>query len=323
MKLLPALLIAIAAAACSSSNPPVSDLNSGSAKPSSSSGGGVTLGSGDDDDTADAGASPDTDAGTTDAGADAEAGLPPPPPSICHPTLALGPSTTVPGLAGAFDFAGISKDELTIAFFDSGTLKVADRSTVNSDFGEPQAVSSDVAADAIAMTADGLYFLAVSGDRKSFLPFERAARGDVFTSADASFYANLEDDLAAGETLGDATFIHDDEAILYSIFGRTDDTVHYATRVSAFASFDPNGALGWPELRAKDGLYRHVTGVEDDLQTLFFWDDVNASEQLAHTDGTASVLALDNLGAYPHAQASGSCGHVYFGSGSLFFASAK
>ena len=84
--------------------------------------------------------------------------------------------------------------------------------------------------------------LAVGKDRVSFLPFERDAQGDAFAAGDASFYTNLIDDLAPGETIGDPTFIHDDDAItLFDLrsHGRHRALMQPASRRTR--SFDPNG----------------------------------------------------------------------------------
>jgi len=263
------------------------------------------------------------DAGTSDA-ADASDAYVPPPPSQCNPTMSLGATTKVLGESATDErFAGITRDERTIAWTAGGSVYIADRDSADGTFGAPQLVTSSAVADGVAISHDGTYLVAVGADRRSFLPFEREERTGAFAAASDAPFATLIDTLDATESIGDPVFVNSEVVLLYSVYGKSADTFRLAGRISIFASFFPSSTLAFEELRAQGTARRRPTGTGDDFQTIFYWDEVTQTEKLARLNGSEQILSVQDLGARPWAQTNASCDRVYFGAGDLAFATAK
>lgn len=224
----------------------------------------------------------------------------------------------------AMRFAGITRDELTIAWTAGGVLYVADRGNVTEPFFEPQAITTDASRDdGVALSSDGTYLLAIGADHHGFLAFERESRAAAFASASASPFTSLVDALDPAESIGDPVFINSEVVLLYSVYGKSADTVRLAGRVSIYASFFPSSTLVFDELRAQGSARRRPTGTGDDFQTIFYWDEVSQTEKVARLHGTEQILSVTDLGARPWMQVNDACDKAYFGGSELSFATTQ
>lgn len=319
--------VLLLAAACGTANPPAASegsLSGGKTGAPSSSSSGASAGD-------DADASDDPTADASDAGADAldaaDAfdGFYPPPPSECNPQMTIGaPSLTTTGAR----FAGITRDELTIAWTAPNqdgklSLFVAERDTPNEGFGTPQTISTDAATDGVALADDGLSLYAVSADHRSFVVYDRADRDADFAVGDDSIFDPVIEALGADEQLGDPVFVNSGVVFLYSVYGKSADTMRLANRISAYASYYPTYTLSFDQLRASGSARRRPTGTGDDFQVIFYWDEVSQTEKLARLNGTEMILSVKDLGAHPWAQVNGDCTRIYFGNENVFTANAR
>ena len=243
--------------------------------------------------------------GSSDAGLDAHADGPivyVPGPSVCKTTLTLGAATDVTtGMA----IASITPDELTLAYFSASGLFVADRALATDAFGAPHAVSGSFSG--ATLTPDGLALVATASDGKSFFRFERDDRATDFEQEITNHYDAITNALAVAEMVTDPVLAHGDQTLFYSVIGgASKDTVHLATRISVFASYDPGQALAFPELRQIDDpngpFHRRPTGVATDFQTLFFWDESTSTQKIGRLKGTIGFFQVADLGAHRGAQ---------------------
>lgn len=316
------------AAACSAGNPPAADYSgsapsratssstpaSASSSPESSE---TTVPS--EDDASDVDTSDIVDAGATNDG------WVPPPKSVCDPDLRVG----APDVAARnARFAGVTRDELTIAWTapneDGKTsLFVADRDAKSAGFSAPQAISVDAATDGVAIADDGLTLYAVRADHRSFAVYERAARDLDFEVGDDTMFDPILEALAPEELVGDPVFVNSGVVFLYSVYGKSADTVRMANRISIYASFYPAYTLAFDELRASGSARRRPTGTGHDFQTLFYWDEVSQTEKLARLYGTDAILEVKDLGARPWAQVNADCTKIYFGADDVLSAAAE
>lgn len=282
-------------------------------------GGGATDARTDADTTPDGDAPGDLDGGT-DSSSDAEAGPPwQPGDSVCNPMMTVGTPSPATSTANDDRFGAITQDELTIAWTipsgNAATLQVADRDSTAAGFGTTQTPAGTVALDGVAVSPNGLTLVAVAADHKSFVVYQRGDRTETFAAADAGQYANIASSLGASESLGDPVFASGDQILVYSVYGASNDTVRFATRLSSGSTFDVAGALAFPELRAQAGSRRRPSGVASDFQALFYWDEVSGTEKLGRLQGTGATgfYQVHDLGARAWAQPNLDCTRVYFG----------
>jgi len=258
--------------------------------------------------------------GGLDGGGDAEAG---PPvyeagPSLCNPSMTLSGDTLLSASTASEDrFGAITPDELTIAWMvptaGDGTVHVADRATAGDPFSAAQTLPGVAAVDELALSPEGLRVTAVAADRRSFLLFERASKGDAFAAVSADAFDALLAALGPAEKLGDPVVGFGEQVLVYSVFGTADTaTVRLATRLSTGSPWSVGGKLDYPELRAQGTQRRRPTGVGSDFATLFYWDEVDATQKIAQMKGTIGFFSVHTLGAHRFAQPNAACTRVYY-----------
>ena len=263
-------------------------------------------------------ADPDVD---VDGGQDAGADVRLPDPSVCDPKMTLGAPAPVVSTNADDRFGAISADELTVAWTvpsgGSATLQIADRASTSEAFGAPHSPSELVALDGVALAPSGLTLVAIATNSRAFLVFQRESRTEPFVLGEASAYDPLASALEPSEKVGDPVFAYGDQVLVYSVYGTSsgssDDTVRYATRLSSGSPWDAAGALAFPELRAQGSLRRRPSGVGNDFQTLFFFDEISGTQKLGRFAGTVAFHEIHDLGARAFAQPNGDCTRVYYG----------
>lgn len=261
----------------------------------------------------------------SDAGADAFDGFYPPPPSQCNPDLAIGAAVATREDAR---FAGVTRDERTIAWTapnPSGktSLFVAERNDADAAFGAPVELSDDAASDGVAIADDGLTLYGVSADHRRFVVYERLDRADDFVAAESSIFAPVIEALEPDEHIGDPVFVKSGLVLLYSVHGKSPDTMRMANRISIYASFFPAYTLAFDAFRAEGASHRRPTGTGEDFQVIFYWDEVSKTEKLARLNGTEAILGIKDLGAHPWAQANAGCTRIYFGNDRVLSADSR
>ncbi len=278
------------------------------------------------------------DGGGTDAPSDApfDAG-----PAVCAQPMTFGTGTLVPNVSTPQTdrMGAITADELTIAWMTTaGTVNYADRAAPTDPFGATKTLSIGFALDRVALSADGLTLIGVTTDRSSFAQVKRGARGTAFAGpADGAPYKFLN--MVNGGSEGDAA--SDANGMVYDPVLSADGKVFYFTLVAGavetLAESTRLGGTTYPApriLKAADfvpvaGKLRRPTGLSIDGRTLFFWDESTNKERAAFREsatfpGKTDYTSFADLGAYPGAQPTTTCGKLYFeGNGDLLVADRK
>jgi hypothetical protein len=282
-------------------------------------------GTGDDGSLEGGGDGGDGGDGGTEAAPPSDAGPPPPPPPVCDPNAVWSTGQLLAVSTQADDsLDAVTADELSI-LWTSGTgatavLLYADRAAATDPFGAPQTVASGAfAVDRAAMSPDGLRIVVVNSDGQGFSELTRASRtapNNIVGAPSTGTYGNLDGVLPAGESYGDPVLSADDHAFYYSVYGAgTTDTIRRSARLFAGDSWPPAGvAIGSsPSLEAQGSLRRQPTGIASDGQTLFFWDQVSATERAAFIDETTGDFSVFiDLGARAMAAPGSSCHTLYY-----------
>jgi hypothetical protein len=306
----------LAIAACAEPRPGAAVLEGPSARPSDDR---PLTGSPLAGDDQDAGRTNDASA-RADGETDADTAAPPGPwvpgPSVCNAAMTLGGATAVVA-EPAERFGAVSSDERTIAWLvasgDDANIVVADRDAAVGPFGAAMTLPGVVARDGVTLGPDGTTLVAVAIDRRSFLVYRRGTRSEAFGIEPDEAFAPLHAGLSDAERVGDPVFSYGELVLVYSVYGSSNDTVRFATRLSAGSPFSGGTALAFAELRARGEQRRRPTGIGSDFQTLFYWDEVTSTQKLARLEGTSGVHGVTDLGAHPWAQPNATCSRVYFG----------
>jgi hypothetical protein len=229
----------------------------------------------------------------------------------------------------------VTPDELTIAWtagaVASRAIYVADRASTSASFGSPQAISASAfAADRAALSPDGLRLVVVNADRQGFSELTRASRSATFGSPGTGFYGNFDmaGALPSGEAYGDPVLDAYDEVFYYSQYptqvpdggsgdaGAATPTIYSTARLlptdpwpqGAPLSLDSSMSLG-----EVGGRLRRPTGVSADVQTLFFWDEMSATERVAWMNVSTGVYdTFVDLGSREMAAPNLSCTVLYY-----------
>lgn len=259
------------------------------------------------------------DGGATDGGL---------PESVClttatwAPGVALSITATAPILLG-----GVTPDEKTIAWVTgpegSAVVHYADRTDLKVPFDTPstlQAPPSGAALDRVALSPDGLRIGVVRADRHAFVEYTRGHRGDAFSEAGSGTFALINATGASfskATSFGDPVIAADDQSLVYSIYGRGDKvTIQYSARLFSGDPWAVASSLGGAALEAQGTLRRRPTGISSDLRTLFFWDDVSATERAGfRSDWLADFTAFVDLGTLTGAIPNAACDALYYACG--------
>jgi hypothetical protein len=220
--------------------------------------------------------------------------------SSCDPAHVWGmpqfriPFTTTPANFGRF--GGISIDELTIAWTSTtGEISVADRATRHATFTAVSTIATSatpVALDRVALSPTGMVVIAVSADRKGFVPFNRTAVGGTFGASATLPFVNLVAMLTA-EVQGQFSepVLGADENTLFYVFESSGVApALYESRWDGQRGAWTTGvALPNAELAsAGPAMETYATGGSADGRTLFFHDGTTGLERAAWRDSPAS-----------------------------------
>lgn len=256
----------------------------------------------------------------------------PPPPvaeisgdPVCDPGASWGEDTPVPMTPGLQDqLVAITPDELTLVWYSvtgsAGSLRVADRASVEEEFGEGQVIERDV----IAVSPDGLRLVALAEDSPGFVELTRTARGEAFSGESTDSFELLNAEASAsGRRLISAAFSADDRTLYYSVLDESDE---YPLRVSRRANGEP-----WPvgervevcQLRGFGVLARMPTGVSADGLTLFYYDPIYGTANAAwRASAEGDFVLFQSLGERAPAQPNTTCTRLYYtdAENTLFYA---
>src|SRR5689334_705892 len=210
-------------------------------------------------------------------------------PPLCDPAASWGDGALVlPESTGPDVLLAITPDELTIAWrYDDSLfpkLYVADRDSVDEDFGEPVLIDDPNApmANQIALGPTRLRLLAVAGGQ--FIEFDRAAPGEAFMYAGAGHFAAINADAGVqARLLADPVLGADDETLFYSLDapeGSEGSSLHASKRTGG-GDFPVGSPLDACELEQLRNGTRRPTGVSADGLTLFYHDEPRAKMRAA------------------------------------------
>jgi len=279
-----------------------------------------------------AGDAPDASGSESDGTAgDAVAEVGPAPTPLCPAGATWGTGTQLAISTAADDLMGaITPDELTIGWITNDGTNVgvlyADRSSAQGAFGAATmapAAAGFYAPTKVALSPDGLRTMVVATNNKSFGVITRATRSGPFTSTGTAEVNDIDTNVAEGEAsffLDDPVIGATDETFYYSLYGsQLVDTVIESTRTGQSAW--PNGTslagtAGEFNASVSDAsgpVLRHPTGVSADNLTLFYWDDVDATEKMASRPRTTQPFGPPvTLGALRGAAPNAACDALYY-----------
>jgi hypothetical protein len=247
------------------------------------------------------------------------------PSSVCSPTSMWGSGTSLglPMDAGAA-LGAVTPDELTVAWTYATAAGVAvawaDRASSADPFGAAQVLAGgSFPDDRVALSPDGLRLVAVNADRQGFSELTRSARtgpGSVFGEPSTGSYINFASaGLAAGQSLGDPVLSASDTAFYYSVYDGVQSATIYRTLRLLPGDPWPVGAVlsDAPQLAANGSARRRPTAISSDEQTLFFWDEVGATERAAWVDPlTGAFDIFMDLGTRSGAGPNATCTRLYY-----------
>jgi hypothetical protein len=253
--------------------------------------------------------------------------LGPLPTPVCPPGATWGQGTQLAISTAADDLMGaITPDELSIAWISTNGASVevlyADEPSAEGPFATAAmapAASGFYAPTKVALSPDGLRLLVVASNHKSFGVTTRSSRPGSFTLAPGGGEVDaINSNIAEGE----ASFFVDDPVI-----GAGDTTFYYSFYgsglVDTLLETTRTGTTPWPDgvsLSGTAGAFassgselRRPTGVSADDLTLFYWDDVDATEKVAWRPRTSeSFGAPVTLGAFKGAAPNAACDKLYY-----------
>jgi hypothetical protein len=278
-----------------------------------------------------------TDAGMKDGGADAsqptmDGGTPdvdtPPvsydPAAICPAVIALGSGTLLPCSTPADDVGlAMTLDGLSAAWTTAAsgvvTVHYVDRASTSEAFAPERTTTGAFAPGRVAVKHDGLGLAVVNQDGLGFSYLARATRTDAFGAPSVGPFEMLAvqgtDELApAGERFGNPVFARDDTFLLYTRIGQASSITYVSTRFSSSQAF-VGGAPFADAALGVSGQRRVVTGVSQDVRTLFVWDETAQKSRVVSLSASSQVAGDVELGAMRDVQPSADCKTFYFGSG--------
>ncbi len=222
--------------------------------------------------------------------------------------LALGDSSDAQLIA-------VTPDELTVVWFTPegsvGQVLVADRASVDDDFGAPIVLPGAIV---FSVSADGLR-LVTTDEGLALATRSRAARGDEFDAPDEGEFELLNADAEENALYFESAVVSpDDQTLYYSVTGfENDDYPLYVSERSGDEPWPVGERLETCEFRAYGALKRIVTGVSSDGLTVFFDDPAIGGARAAFRETVDSDFEwFVNLGAIGRAQPNEACDRLYF-----------
>ncbi|MGC4089237.1 MAG: hypothetical protein QM756_15400 [Polyangiaceae bacterium] len=196
--------------------------------------------------------------------------------SLCDPEMTLGSGSALAELGDGSQLVGVTPDELSVAWSapKGSTLGffVADRSDPLQPFGD----RTEVSANLVALSPDGLRLIALSDDQGALLELSRAAVGAAFGEAEEGAFSLLDADAREnGYGFLDAVVSADDRSLFFNVISA--EAMGSALRVSKRVGGEP-----WPvgvpvegcEFESHGSALRHPTALSSDGLTLFYYDTV-------------------------------------------------
>jgi hypothetical protein len=219
------------------------------------------------------------------------------------------------GAADSTIFGGVTPDELTVAWTSSTggvvTAWSADRASTGAAFGAPLAIGAGLgtmAMDRVTLSGDGLRAGWVASGGATLSGATRASRTVAFTVVDTEF-----DALGGGEAppvLATPLLAGDDSELVYLVTSSSSDYVMHETSGQPWKG---GLSLDQAELARSGTSNRRPSGLSLDDLTLFYWDEVSASEKMAGRPVTSQPFnQFVDLGDRVNAAPAASCQRIYY-----------
>ena len=235
------------------------------------------------------------------------------PPSIetvCSPTLAVGELEPLNLASGASStLLGVSADELTVAWSSSSvtgvTFFVAHRPSLDEPFST---LPIEVDGSVVALRADGLGAVVVSGDGSRYFEVLRETPDSLFAGESEDSFALLNADAEAdGLRYSGGALSADGLHFAYLAFATDDEPypVRISHRADVTEPWPPGEQLELCELEAHESRPRRPTAFSSDGLTLFFHDPERGRSRAAYRatieDSFEWFIDLEPLGSvYPN-----------------------
>ncbi len=228
------------------------------------------------------------DGETSDSAADTGAPAP-----RCEPTQTWSNHTSVPTIPTAnFDrFGGVSGDELALAWTstsgNSFIVNIANRASLLDGFAMPTTINPGAALlanDRVALASNGVTLIAVVADRSTFVGFNFSGTTGDWTPLPAAQFANLAGMVAESGGMFSEPVLGGDGLSLFFLL-----TLPGAAPVLVESRWDaanqqwaPGTGFTDAELASTDATHRRrPTGASSDGLTLFYYDEIGATERAA------------------------------------------
>jgi hypothetical protein len=259
------------------------------------------------------------------SGDDGFGGVPGGPPVIplCDDDLELGDVIRLEVSTAADDLLGsVTPDERAIAWVvvdaSTVTMHYASRAEADEPFEAASTLVIDAAPDSVALSYDGLRAVFVDADRKGFSTVTRSSIEEAFgepAKTDFELFEAEDTGLPADETYGDPVLAPTDLSFYFSRFGGGRTMTLFASHRFSVLDFWPQaGAVPVSSALEGDGDDRlRPTGISDDRQTLFLWNDTEQTELAATANPmTGRFEAPTNLGELRGATPNADCTRIYY-----------
>lgn len=200
-------------------------------------------------------------------------------PGVCDPMLVLGDALEAGVLTDDATLLATTADELSLAFV-SGTgvaakLYVADRATVDVEFGTPTEVAIPAGyevASGATLSGDGLELVLVKTDHSGFGALSRRKRTTAFAAAEPSterFEMLNSQKAMSGRSLGWPVLTNDGNKLYFvSYFGQA----LVVESTSRNGVFDLGSEIDEFTLGGAEGEYKLLSGIASDERAIFYFD---------------------------------------------------
>jgi hypothetical protein len=266
--------------------------------------------------------------------------------AVCREGATWTTTPATPWVTSIARFGGVSSDELTIAWTESGdggsaasdagagpTIEIATRTDPNGTFGAPTAValgSTAIADDRVGLAPSGNLVVAVAADRTTLVAF--AGTAPTWSQVSPAQFAALA---AAALDTGGSFYepVLGGDGNLYYVLGSSAGLSLYQSswdgqRQRWVAGVVLGTSVAGELLTSADPAHLlRPTGVSIDGRTLFYFDGALGRERAAwrsDAGGGSALLAspfsrIDDLPMLPEAAPNASCDRLYFVSSASVF----
>ncbi|MFZ5890123.1 MAG: hypothetical protein ACOY0T_03565 [Myxococcota bacterium] len=245
-----------------------------------------------------------------------------PSPPLCAPEQAWGDAQRINvSTEGTDVLAGISADELVLAWLADGELYYAERSSPDAAFGTPVRIPGNQNYFAAAtLSADGLFIIGVRNDGKTFGVVRRSARDEAFGTAinEAPFaaIASAPSSSRATGPFADPVLSANGLSLMFSALDPGSDgfaSIYVAKRLGSNDRWPFGDAVLGEMLHAKAGQFRRPSGLSADARTLFYWDETSGDGRAAFRSFVNLPFELSvSLGARSRATPNAACDRLYY-----------